>query len=172
MQHVAYVNITKSDLPDHFNLAVDIKHGDAISKLDTGRTEMIVLRKERVIGELQAYENLGYTLKSQAPESSKLITLELMSQTKEKMFSSPISTNDILGALVSGKFRPMTDGDLEAMAGIEFDGFIWDDCEEDCIVILDRSPETIYVQVTSTLPDTGGTWVMELNPDRSEPEMI
>ncbi len=80
MQHVAYINITKSDLPDHFNLAVDINTSDAINPSDAGRTEMIVLRKDKVLSALKAYKDLGYTLKSQAPNSSRLITSELMNQ--------------------------------------------------------------------------------------------
>ena len=90
--------------------------------------------------------------------------------------SSPVSTDDILEALASGKFRPMTFDDLEGFAGIEYEGHIWDscdkDCEADCIVILDRASETLFVQVISTSPEKDGVWVLEIKPDRNEPELI
>jgi hypothetical protein len=65
MIHVALVRITKADPPNHFNVAVDIGHEDAIDPMDAGRTEMIALRKDKAVSELKVYEDLGYTLKSQ-----------------------------------------------------------------------------------------------------------
>ncbi len=86
---------------------------------------------------------------------------------------SPVSTSDILEALASGKFRSMTFDDLEGFGGIEHDGYIWDkDCEADCIVILDRAPKTLFVQVISTSPEKDGVWVLEIKPDRNVPEFI
>ncbi len=79
-KHVARVNITYADLPGHFNLAVDIRTKDAIVGFDTGRAEMIALRKDKVISELKAYKDFGYELESQAPDSSRLLTLELIHQ--------------------------------------------------------------------------------------------
>ena len=89
---------------------------------------------------------------------------------------SPVSTSDILEALASGKFRSMTFDDLEGFVGIEYEGHIWDscdkDCEADCIVVLDRSTDTLFVQVISASPEKDGVWVLEINPDRNEPELI
>ncbi len=65
MIHVALVSITKADPPNHFNVAVDIGHGDAINPEDAGRTEIVALRKDKAVSELKMYEYLGYTLKSQ-----------------------------------------------------------------------------------------------------------
>ena len=66
MTHTAYINITKSDLSDHFNVTIDIRQGDAIHPADAGRTEILTLSKDKAVYELRAYEDLGYTLKSQA----------------------------------------------------------------------------------------------------------
>lgn len=73
---------------------------------------------------------------------------------------SPIQPHQIIGAMLRGEFRPMTDSDLEGFAGVEYDGWIAE--IEGYLVVVDHCPgEGCIVSVTDS--DNLLEWDYEMN---------
>ncbi len=76
----------------------------------------------------------------------------------------PVSFSDLVGAMLRGEFRPMTDMDLEGFCGIVFTGWIIDDLAIDdatgeFVVVVDHGPKGIMFNVVDV--EHGTTWALE-----------
>lgn len=72
---------------------------------------------------------------------------------------SPVSTIDVLGAMLRGEFKEMTLLDLDSFAGIEYDGYIAE--INGCLAVVDYGLGDILVQVC-TEDGNGVTYQLKL----------
>lgn len=70
----------------------------------------------------------------------------------------PITSSDIFAALTDGQFRPFTRDDEMTFAGVEYSGYTWTPevpgyTKGEIIVVLDRGPGSMHVQVVRSMMD-------------------
>lgn len=80
----------------------------------------------------------------------------------------PITVLETFRALLEGKFRELNETELDAFVGIEYDGYIWDDPNDDCIVVADHGPRGIVFNVISCKANSDGGWLLEIGAEEFE----
>ena len=84
------------------------------------------------------------------------------------MEKCPVTSLEIISALIAGKFTAMTEADMEGFAGIEYEGYICEDLKDDCVIILDHGPGGMEVQVTWVHPDSWEQRVWRMHVDYAD----
>ncbi len=85
----------------------------------------------------------------------------------------PVTAATVLAAMCRGEFKPFTESDSQAYAGIEGDGFTAE--LNDCEVVLDSGPGGIIVNVyhiTKVDGDFGPCHIWAFNLQGDNPEYI
>ncbi len=76
------------------------------------------------------------------------------------MFDPKTTANQILTALVKGKFIEMNAEDLDAFAGVEGTGYIWEPEADEEIVVIDHNDDSFVVQIMNSYTGEFVTFVL------------
>lgn len=77
----------------------------------------------------------------------------------------PIKLSEIISAVMNGAFKPLSDEDKLGYEGIEGAGFSWipENCDEEVIVIMDRSADYVVFEVYLMAGERQGCWKLDDN---------